>query len=162
MLKVKSNISDFVRQIGVLTAGPNSIYRVAGRQLHKAIWNEFETLLDETPQWTGSTTASWRIGFGRETDEVFLKLPDRTRAEALQRGSQEAISLARMASADFLTEDADLSKYARQDVVLTNGSPHFDRAEGGPLRPENTPPGALARFELRVANLDILVDFPKI
>ena len=55
----------------------------------------------------------------------------------------------------------DFKKIAIQDIIVSNDSPGFETAEEGPVRPVNTPPGALARFEARIDSLDILVDFYK-
>ena len=161
MINWKVNISQFFRDLKLETSGPNSIYKREGRALRDSLWREFETLLDETAQRSGSTVASWRIGMMYDTPTEFVELPARSKGDFLQKGSQGPIALARMANVDFKISDMDLRTLALQDIVLTNGSPHFDQAEGGPLRRENAPAGAMERFALRVADIDLLDDFKK-
>lgn len=160
MIKVKSDVSALIKQLGALTRGPNSIYRRTGRELKAQLIEDFTILVRETPQWTGTTAASWEIGFpSRLTGEV-KEQPERTRAEALQKGSEAACAIA-LSWADKTISD-DFGEIATQGIILSNDAPGFDRAEEGPVRPENTPPGALKRFEARILTMpDIEVDLNK-
>lgn len=160
MFRVRSNVSDALRQLKALTTGPNSIYKIAGTQLRDAILDEFDVLVRETPQWTGTTAASWEIGFPSDVTGIVETQPERKREEALSKGTEPACGIAMSKARTSLT--SDLSKYKTQDIILINEAPGFDRAEEGPVRPVNTPPGALKRFEARIDTLDILVDFPKL
>ena len=160
MIRVKSNVSEAIRQLKTLTAGPNSIYNVAGTQLRDAILGEFDVLVRETPQWTGTTAASWEIGFPSDITGSVETQPERKREEALSKGTEPACGIAMSKAKTSLP--SDLSRYKTQDIVLSNEAPGYDRAEEGPVRPINTPPGALKRFEARIDTLDILVDFPKL
>ena len=160
-IRYKANLSQFLRDLDIETKGPNSIYKRAGRELRNAVWYEFELLLDETPQWSGSTVASWRIGWLYDTPTEHVVLPERKLSEALQKGSEEAISLARMANSDFIMKEMDLLELVRQDIVVTNGSPQFDVAEYGPVRRVNAPAGAFERFAQRVADMKVLDGFKK-
>lgn len=158
---IRGSVSQSLRSSGFLqTSGKNSIYRKAGSQLVEKILGEFEVLVRETPQWTGTTAASWEIGFKEDvTGQVFTQ-PERTREEALSKGSEAACTIA-INKSKFTLMDADLVKIASQDIVIGNEAPGYDTAEEGPVRAENSPPGALARFEARVSMLDFEVDFYK-
>lgn len=157
----KMQVSKFIKELGTLTKGKNSIYRQAGSQLRQALLDEFKVLVRETPQYSGSTAASWKIGFYQDLDSSAIELPQpASTLEALQKGSEPACSYAINNAMGALSND--LKEYARSDITLHNEAPGFDTAEEGPVRQVNTPPGALKRFEGRVASMEILVDFPKI
>lgn len=160
MIRVRSNISEFIREMGVLTRGKNSIYRKAGSQLRQTILDEFEVLVRETPQYSGTTAASWKLGhlYAVDPGKVVLPKPASV-ADALQRGAEPACHIAINNARGQLAPD--LRDYARKDIVLHNESPGFDTAEEGPVRAVNTPPGALKRFEGRINTMYIEVDFYK-
>ena len=159
---IRGSVSQQLRNGFIETAGKNSIYRKAGSQLVEKILGEFEVLVRETPQWTGTTAASWYIGMTRDEstlDQVNTQ-PERTRKEALEKGSEPACAFS-ISKSKFTLMDADLSKIARQDIVIGNEAPGYETAEEGPVRPENSPPGALDRFMARVSLIDFEVDFYK-
>ena len=161
-LDVKMNISQFVKDLNAITSGPDSIYRAGGRALREALMEDFETLVQETPQFSGSTAASWQIGFPEDTyGNDYVELPPPANGiEAMHRGMDPAVSIATTrARANLLHTDPE--RFFRQDIILLNNAPGFETAEEGPVRPENTPPGALKRFEARFATRDIIVDFQK-
>lgn len=161
MIKARMEVSKAIKDLGVMTKGPNSIYNVAGRQLRESLLNEFKILVRETPQYSGSTAASWKLGFAFQTDKSAVILPKpETLSEALHKGSEPACQIAINEAMGNLSPD--LQDYKKHDIMLYNEAPGFDTAEEGPVRPVNTPPGALKRFEARIATMDILVDFPKI
>ena len=150
---MRTNLSQFIRDLELETKGPNSVYRRAGQELRDIIWNEFETLLDETAQYSGSTVASWRLGWMYSTPEEFVELPrPATMQDALQKGADGPIALARIANIGFKIDPMSLVELTRQDIVITNGSPHFEQAEYGPLRSVNAPAGALERFAQRLGD----------
>lgn len=162
MIRAKANISDDLRRAGVFqTTGPNSIYRKAGSQLRDKVISEFKDLVIETPQWTGTTAASWEIGFSGDITGSVEEQPERTKEQALQRGSQPACDIA-IANAERSFTESDLRHYAKEDLLVSNTAPGYDTAEEGPVRQVNTPPGALKRFESRIAALDFEVDFYKV
>ena len=159
---IRGSVSQQLRNGFIETAGKNSIYRKAGSQLVEKILDEFEVLVRETPQWTGTTAASWYIGMTRDEatlDQVNTQ-PERTRREALQKGSEPACAFS-INKSKFTLMDADLARIATEDIVVGNSAPGYDRAEEGPVRPENSPPGALDRFMARVSLIDFEVDFYK-
>lgn len=144
------------------TKGPNSIYRKAGSQLVEKILGEFDVLVRETPQYTGTTAASWEIGFMRDLPGEVTEQPAIKKGEKpLSKGSEVACQISMDRARKTLTE-TDLPKYATQDIIVNNAAPGYDTAEEGPVRAVNTPPGALKRFEGRIAALDFEVDFYKV
>ena len=159
---IRGSVSQQLRNGFIETSGKNSIYHKAGSQLVEKILGEFEVLVRETPQWTGTTAASWYIGMTRDEstlDQVNTQ-PERTSKEALKKGSEPACAFSINKSKSTLM-DADLVRIATEDIVVGNSAPGFDRAEEGPVRPENSPPGALDRFMARVSLIDFEVDFYK-
>ena len=93
MLKVRTNISSIMRAAGLETKGKNSIYNKIGAQLKDALLDEFDVLVRETPQWTGTTAASWEIGFPSDIEGKIEEQPPRKREEALSKGSEAACSI---------------------------------------------------------------------
>ena len=160
MIRPRTNASEVLRQLGVVTSGKDSIYHKAGAQLKSKLLEEFETLVRETPQWSGTTAASWEIGFYRDITGEVETQPRRSLEEALQKGSEPACQIAIHKAQTSIPDD--LSQIKTQDIIVSNESPGYDTAEDGPVRAVNTPPGALARFEARVAALDFDVDLYKV
>jgi len=161
-LNVKMNVSAFTRELNAITSGPDSIYRAGGKAIRAALMEEFETLVRETPQFSGSTAASWQIGFPEDTyGNDYVELPKPASGiEAMQRGNDPAVTIATTrARANLFSTDP--SRYFRQDIVILNEAPGYETAEEGPVRQVNAPPGALKRFEARWATHQIIVDFQK-
>ena len=154
MIACRTNISQFLRYLKRETSGPNSIYKRAGRQLNDEIWNAFVVLVEETPQWSGSTAASWRIGFAAPEEYTQMPRPSSV-AEALQKGHSEAVEHALYESVGFRMEDHDLMRYTTQDIMVTNASPQFNVAEFGPLRRVNQPGGAVQHFMDTIEKINI-------
>ena len=161
------DVSKFIKDLNAMTKGPDSIYRAGGRALREALMEDFEILVKETPQFSGSTAASWQIGFPEDTygdgtpGSDYVELPKPSGAdEAMRRGNDPAVTIATTrARANLFHTDPE--RFVRQSIVILNNSPGFETAEEGPVRPENTPPGALKRFEARFATREIIVDFQK-
>ena len=154
----KTNVSKFIKELGTITKGKSSIYNVAGANLRKALLDEFEILVRETPQYSGSTAASWKIGFYQDLDTSAVELPKPASVnEALSKGTEGPCNIAISAAEKALS--SDLREYFRSDITLHNEAPGFDTSEEGPVRPINTPPGALKRFESRLAHMKILEDY---
>ena len=142
----KTNISQFVREISAIEG---KLHKVGGERLSNELMEAFEVLVNETPQWSGTTAASWTMGF--RAPDVLVEFPKLSREQAMQRGMDPAVSAALSRS----QLSADLKDYARADIKLTNPSPNYDTAMEGPLRDVNKPPGAIDRFEARVAGIII-------
>ena len=144
------NLSKVVREIDYLG---QAILKDIGDTLAAGIWDEFETLVMETAQWTGTTAASWNLYMKYRIaphDRSFRKQPKRTRTQALNKGHMHAVSIALNANLGRL--DDITTDYHTSDIVISNNAPGAERAEAGPLRAENQgAAGALARFEQRVA-----------
>lgn len=153
---IRFNASDFLARVRNIK---RNIFKVGGEELSKALTAEYETLVKETPQWSGATAASWSMGFYAPTVDASDKFKKpKTRAEALKKGMAPAIgeSLARVNLSNYLKD------YLTKDVTITNGCENFDYAEGGPLREENEPGGMYSRFLNRIRNLHIVIDGSKL
>ena len=151
---IRFNASDFLARVRNIK---RNIFKVGGEELSQALTAEYETLVKETPQWSGSTAASWSMGFAAPMVDA-QKTKPKSRAEAFIKGASPAIgeSLARVNLSNYLED------YLTKDVTVTNGSKNFDYAEGGPLRAENEPGGMYSRFLNRVRNLHIVIDGSKL
>lgn len=146
----------------LITSGKQSIYHQPAAQLVDKLLKEFATLVRETPQWTGTTAASWYIGFYEDEptiNQVYTQ-PDRTAKEALCKGTEPACAISINKSKYTLT-NVDLAKIARTYIVVGNDAPGYETAEEGPVRFVNSPPRALERFMARVSLMDFEVDFYK-
>lgn len=153
---IKVNISDLARLRQVTSA---QIYRRGGVALRNAIEEEFKQLLIETPQYSGSTVASYRIGPGRSTPDMYEELPEPANAnEAFQRGHMAAVNLAMNNNFDGLMAIENLESFKTQDLVIKNNSPQWEVTEYGPLREVNEPTGTFAEFVERLNNKIIDVD----
>lgn len=94
----------------------------------------------QTPQYSGSTVASYRIGLRAE--DAFEILPKPASAnEAFERGHEAAVNIARVANAGSIPDD--YKGYLTKDLTITNGSPQWDVVEYGPVEGVNEPAGAL-------------------
>lgn len=155
MPTVFTDISSKIREVGSLgTVMLNAV----GDALAQGIWEEFETLVIETPQYTGTTAASWNLSIGG--DESVRTQPPRTRETALEKGHMDAVREALVHSAtalDNLSVMAVGSKKGKYTqpyaaIVVENNAPGSEIAEEGPVRPINEPAHALERFNQRLAS----------
>lgn len=160
MIRVTSNISHQLKELKAMTSGPNSIYRKGGEALRKVLLEEFSVMVRETPQYSGSTAASWRIGMRAPTEHTEMPRPASVE-EALHKGMEPACSYAINQAMGDLPPTFSLEELMRKDLIITNGAPGFEQAEGGPVRPVNAPEGPLARFEERFSRRTIITDFQK-
>lgn len=161
MINFRTNISQFIRDLGVMTKGENSIYQAGGRDLRNFLFEEFKTMVRETPQFSGSTAASWEIGFPGSVSEAgdYVELPKPADGiEAARKGDQYACDIA-IDKAFATLMGADPEAYIRKDLLLVNNAPGFETAEEGPVRDVNDPPGAMSRFIERVESAGIIEDF---
>lgn len=149
MLKVELvNLSKVIRDIDL--AG-KAILKDIGDSVAEGIWEEFLILLEETAQWSGTTTASWNLqvrGRGLKSDSHMIIMPPRTKADALRKGDSAAIAVAVAQNQGVL--DNLSTDYVRKDIFISNAAPGAYTAEYGKVRECNTPGGALARFEERL------------
>lgn len=120
-----------------------------GDTLAVGIMEEFDRLLNETAQYTGTTAASWRVSMGGAGKETVNTQAPRSRVAALKMGHQHAVNVARMANTGALD---DISKaYRYSAIVIENDAPGADAAEHGPLRDVNAgAEGAFERFKGRI------------
>lgn len=158
MIKRRANVSAEIRQAGFFTKGMESVYKAAAAELRNMLLEEFTVLVYETPQYTGTTAASWHIGFLRDVDTSVHEMnPEEPRRKGHSDACEVAVNRANVTlPTDFRqyfggTKETGLG----QDIVIENEAPGYDTAEEGPVRQVNTPPGALKRFIARVATRDI-------
>ena len=150
---IKLNASQFAKQLRDISSV--TLYKRGGQALKEAIEDDFDVLLMQTPQYSGSTVASYRIGLRAE--DAFEILPKPASAnEAFERGHETAVNIARVANAGSIPDD--YKGYLTKDLTITNGSPQWDVVEYGPVRDVNEPAGAFERFKERLSNRIIDVD----
>ena len=150
---IKLNASQFAKQLREISSV--TLYKRGGQALKEAIEDDFDILLMQTPQYSGSTVASYRIGLRAE--DAFEILPKPASAnEAFERGHETAVNIARVANAGSIPDD--YKGYLTKDLTITNGSPQWDVVEYGPVRDVNEPAGAFERFKERLSNRIIDVD----
>ena len=150
---IKLNASQFAKQLRDISSV--TLYKRGGQALKEAIEDDFDILLMQTPQYSGSTVASYRIGLRAE--DAFEILPKPASAnEAFERGHEAAVNIARVANAGSIPDD--YKGYLTKDLTITNGSPQWDVVEYGPVRDVNEPAGAFERFKERLSNRIIDVD----
>ena len=150
---IKLNASQFAKQLREISSV--TLYKRGGQALKEAIEDDFDVLLMQTPQYSGSTVASYRIGLRAE--DAFEILPKPASAnEAFERGHETAVNIARVANAGSIPDD--YKGYLTKDLTITNGSPQWDVVEYGPVRDVNEPAGAFERFKERLSNKIIDVD----
>ena len=150
---IKLNASQFARQLRDISSV--TLYKRGGQALKEAIEDDFDILLMQTPQYSGSTVASYRIGLRAE--DAFEILPKPASAnEAFERGHETAVNIARVANAGSIPDD--YKGYLTKDLTITNGSPQWEVVEYGPVRDVNEPTGAFERFKERLSNKIIDVD----
>lgn len=150
---IKGNLSQFAKELRNL--GSATIFKRAGQALKESIEDDFDTMLMQTPQYSGSTVASYRIGLAAE--DTYDQLPEPASAnDAFERGHETAVNIARVANAGAIPED--YKGYLRKDLIITNGSPQWDVTEYGPVRDVNEPAGAFERFKQRLETKIIDVD----
>ena len=144
---IKLNASQFAKQLREISSV--TLYKRGGQALKEAIEDDFDVLLMQTPQYSGSTVASYRIGLRAE--DAFEILPKPASAnEAFERGHETAVNIARVANAGSIPDD--YKGYLTKDLTITNGSPQWDVVEYGPVRDVNEPAGAFERFKERLSN----------
>ena len=144
---IKLNASQFAKQLRDISSV--TLYKRGGQALKEAIEDDFDILLMQTPQYSGSTVASYRIGLRAE--DAFEILPKPASAnEAFERGHETAVNIARVANAGSIPDD--YKGYLTKDLTITNGSPQWDVVEYGPVRDVNEPAGAFERFKERLSN----------
>ena len=150
-MSVTTNLSAMAREIDYLG---KAIFTDVGQTLQVQIMAEFQSLVVETAQWTGTTAASWNISLGG--DHSVRPQPKRSRAQALEKGHTAAVSIAMNHNANALDRLATMGLPGQKGnsyraIMVENYSPQAEVAESGPLREVNSPAGAFDRFKERVA-----------
>jgi len=149
---IHDNLSDIVRNMDVMEV---AVYKEVGETLAKAIWKEFEQLVKETPQWSGTSAASWNLSIGGSGGLSGVRnMPERDPKTALQKGHMHAVDVALASNLNSLQDLSDQFKPGRirnAGIVVENYAPFVDITESGHVRDVNLPNGAFARFQERVA-----------
>lgn len=140
---VRTNLSQMAREIDQMG---KAVFDKVGDALAQGIWEEFVVLLYETPQWTGTTAASWNLSMGG--DHSVREQPERSRKQALSKGHDAAVQIAK--AHNFKSLLAISTEYKQKAIVVENHAEGAERAELGPVRDINEPAKAMARFEQRV------------
>ena len=152
------NVSDIVRTVATVKT---AVFKKTAQVISDIVWDEFQVLVKETPQWTGTAAASWNLTLGQGGDRAERTQSPRTKKQALQRGHGAAVGVALAANQSNLDYmRANLAKgYTTQDIAVTNYAESSERAMHGPgIRPINQPIGAQERFESNLAFIDFEIE----
>ena len=150
---VTTNLKDQSKFLGFVG---HALFKVAGASLADGIWEEFEQLVLETAQYTGSTAASWNVatkGSGSHGQVVVRNLgPDEAPS---YKGHLPAVMVALNRNRDMGNLDdlrAGRGGALRGGINVWNEAPGAERSQTGPLRsPANDDAeGAFDRFKARV------------
>lgn len=157
---IYTNFSKIARQ---LDREGKAIFKDIGDAIAENLWEEFEILVKETAQYTGTTAASWNMymqyRIAALSKEV-RKQDERTAETALGMGHMHAVTIALNENYGRLDEISTL--YTKQDIFISNAAPGASQAElGGPKTPRSENTGAaqaFARFESRIKskNIDVI------
>ena len=150
MADTRTNLKQQAKLLGF--AG-HALYRVAGMTIANGIWEEFEQLLYETAQFTGTTTASWNIatkGAGSHGGVRARGLGPGE--EPLHVGHGAAVSVAINANIDNLAElERGTIRALNSGINVWNEAPGAERSTTGPLRAVNAGAEmAFDNFKMRV------------
>ncbi len=148
VMAIFHNFSNVIREIDVQG---KAVLKDIGDTLAVGIMEEFDRLLNETAQYTGTTAASWVVSMGDPGKATVNTQSPRSRNTALKMGHQHAVNVARMANVGALDEIS--VKYRWSAVTIRNDAPGANVAERGPLRPVNADAvNAFERFKSRIKN----------
>ena len=117
----------------------HALYRVAGESIANGVMEEFEQLVIETAQYTGTTAASWNVGTMGAASHGNVRARGLGPDEApLQVGHGAAVSVAMNANEGRLDElKRGTIKALNSGVNVWNEAPGAERATTGPLRRVN-------------------------
>ena len=133
-----TNLKDQSKFLGFVG---HALFKVAGASLADGIWEEFEQLVLETAQYTGSTAASWNVatkGSGSHGQVVVRNLgPDEAPS---YKGHLPAVMVALNRNRDMGNLDdlrAGRGGALRGGINVWNEAPGAEQATTGPLRRVN-------------------------
>lgn len=152
---ISSNLSKIARDLDGYVA---KMFKVLGEDIAREIHEEFEVLVYETPQYTGTTAASWTLsfagragGYGASTEaDAFapVDIPlDKSRGP-LHKGHENAVRIAMHRNQGAFEALPEAYRYS--SMMIRNNAPGAVRAEEGPVRAVNDPAHALERFKGRL------------
>lgn len=142
----RSNISDIAR-VFKRTAKSKSMFYQLSAAMEDVIEDAFQELVTKTPQWSGTTAASWNIGFYNRnySDAVRTQPEPKSAQEALQRGAASAVNVA--LSANKGKVKGLLQEYGgTSDLFVVNQAPGVKTSVFGPVRAVNQPVDAYDSF----------------
>lgn len=149
----ETNISKMLREIDYLS---KAVFTDVGEALAEGLMEEFEQLVQETAQWTGTAAASWNISLGGDSStrvQPEIKNVDL----AHYKGHEDAVNQALSHNYGALKGLSTMGLPGQKGnhyraIMVENYAETAEFAEHGPLRDVNMPSGAAFRFEQRVAN----------
>jgi len=145
-MALKTNVSQFSRDARKLAGRGGkgaSIFSLASKDVETAIGNAFITMVRETPQYSGTTAASWNIGPPGATSEEVREQPEPN--PPLKKGHGAAIEVARSSNEGNLKNLVGINKV--RDVLVINNAPGAEQSEHGPVRKVNEPAGMFEIFK---------------
>jgi len=149
MAETRTNLKEQARFMGFLG---HSLYKVAGNAIADGIMEEFEQLVYETAQYTGTTAASWNVGTMGSASHGNVRARQLGKDESpLHAGHGAAVSVALNANKNRLDGLRKGTIGAlNSGINVWNEAPGAETAEEGPLRPVNSgAEGAFDRFKIR-------------
>lgn len=153
------NVSKKVREFN--HAGV-AVFTKTGAVLQRELMKEFNTLANETAQWSGTTVSSWNITLGGVGDGGGYypqpEVPYGSWIFAKEKGDQgttSAVIYRNQHNLDRLTTMGLPGQKGNsyRAIMVENYTPWAAEADEEPMRKINRPAGAFKRFKIRVANL---------
>lgn len=144
---IRSNASKLIRELDGRSA---KIYKEVGDKVAQAIWEAFTELVMTTPQYTGTTAASWHLSMGgkgwtSKSESVNTRKLSKGSAPH-NKGHMEAVSHSIASNRGALAEIS--TKYRTADIVITNAAPGIETSQiSGLLRAINQPGIDIKQFE---------------
>lgn len=152
MFYLKTDLSQAAREV---SATGKASFAAVGDAIAQGIWEEFEVLVYDTAQWTGTTAASWNLSLGGGRIAIRRIGSKKT---PLHRGHSTAPEKALDANRYVLPEIATVAiptkgRITNMPIVIENYARGAYTAEHGPLRLVNIKGlEALERFRSRLQN----------
>jgi len=128
------------KALSALKGAEVKINRAVASAVADALYEEFFKLVMRTPQWSGFTAASWKVGYGMTSGQEKGSsgyLPGRkTRPAPFKIGHMAAVGDATMAAYAKLEEYKEVG-FMTGDLKIWNDSDQLERMVTGDVRIEN-------------------------
>lgn len=149
------------RALTALTGVEVIINREVASAVADALYEEFYELVMRTPQWSGFTAASWKIGYGmasgKEAASAGYLAKRKIRPAPAQAGHMAAVGEAASAAYAKLESYKD-GGYTTGDLVIWNNSDQLERMISGDVRAVNEiGVGAIEDFEHEMEAKNIVI-----